>query len=173
MHRSPGPIRQNPSGRGGNGRENKGATAGILRRKRNPLRGLDLQHAANGRRHGQRPTPEAPQRDTSSQSIPPLDFFTPLASMWFLPRFPRFSLDHPGVSSACRLGSRLAGTCLYDLCLLLLLCVWLHFPERWRELSWVPHCVFQHRHAGRVPQGHEVHVWAIGCPAAAAVRPWR
>ena len=116
MHSSPGPIRQNPSGRGGNGRENKGATAGILRRNPNPLRGLDLQHAADGRRHGQRPTPEAPQRDTSSQSIPPLDFFTPLASMWFLPRFPRFPLDHPGVSSACRLG---AGTCLYDLCLLL------------------------------------------------------
>lgn len=100
MHRRPGPIVQNPSGRGGNGRKNMGATAGILRRKRNPLRGLDLRQAAEGRRHGQRPTPEAPQRDTSCQSIPPLDFFTPLASMWFLPRFPRFSLDHLRVSAA-------------------------------------------------------------------------
>lgn len=101
MHRSPGPNRRNPSGRGGNGRENKGAAARILRRNPNPLRLLDLRQAADGRQHGQRPTPEAPRRDTFSQSIPSLDFFTPLASMWFLPRFPSFSLTPCGVCAAC------------------------------------------------------------------------
>lgn len=105
MHASPGPIRREPSGRGGIGRENMGATAGILRRNPNPLQRKWLRRPAEGRRHARTKTPSAPRGDTSSQSIPPLDFFTPLASMWFLPRFPRFSLDHPGVPSACRLGS--------------------------------------------------------------------
>ena len=58
-----------------------------------------------GSMRGQRPTPEPPRRDTSHQSIPSLDFFTPLASMWFLPPIPTFPPPWCPVSPARLLGS--------------------------------------------------------------------
>jgi hypothetical protein len=39
-----------------------------------------------------------PRRDSVNQSYPPLDFFTPLAPMWFSPRFPTKPHLTPGVS---------------------------------------------------------------------------
>ena len=48
-----------------------------------PLQRKGLRQAPDMANHGQTRPPEAPRRDNVLLSIPPLDFFTPLAPMWF------------------------------------------------------------------------------------------
>lgn len=48
-----------------------------------PLQRIGLRHVAAPWKHGQTAPPEPPRRDNCFLSIPPLDFFTPLAPMWF------------------------------------------------------------------------------------------
>ena len=70
------------------------------RRPRKSMVAQNLRRMADGRPHGKERPPEAPRRDTSGQSIPLLDFFTPLASMWFCPVFPACFSLYPRVVCA-------------------------------------------------------------------------
>jgi hypothetical protein len=101
MHPEPGRILKNAAAaeKTGRGKGWKRTDNPSLHRK--SLRGNELRHGTDRQTRGRDRPPSAPRGDTSSQSIPPLDFFTPLASMWFSPLFSASLSAYPRVSRVC------------------------------------------------------------------------
>jgi hypothetical protein len=98
MHARNRPGRKTAEIVGGESPENVRLADSTLTRNPKSFIGKGLRQGGRGHRHGDRRPPIPPRRDSVNQSYPPLDFFTPLAPMWFSPCFPTKPHLTPGVS---------------------------------------------------------------------------